>query len=241
MNSNFKILPLMICVAMLAFSVRLVDIATGVRSWNGSAQASSSKSEEKKEKQIPLPPPIEGPMDSDKKGALEFPAPDAKDTKTAKPIGWQDATEMDVGDSDIRKELGDDLSKRRADLDRREKELQTKEALLKAGQQELERKYTELSQLRSEIEKLLETQSAEEQARISSLVKIYENMKPGEAARIFNTLDLDVLVSVMSKMSERKLSPIIGQMESERAKTVTVILAQQKQLPELPDAEPVSQ
>lgn len=235
---------------MLAFSVRLVDVAMGVRSLNGSAHAAAAQhksSEEKKEKQIPLPPPIEGTMDSDKKGALEFPssnvpaAPDVKDTKSAKPIGWQDASEMDIGDSDIRKELGDDLSKRRADLDRREKELQTKEALLKAGQQELERKYTELSQLRSEIEKLLETQSAEEQARITSLVKIYENMKPGEAARIFNTLDLDVLVSVMSKMSERKLSPIIGQMESERAKTVTVILAQQKQLPELPPSEPVSQ
>jgi flagellar motility protein MotE (MotC chaperone) len=242
MPENLKILPLLVFVAMLAFSVRLVDVFTDMRSLSGAAIAADHKSpSEVKESNIPLPPPITGSMDTDAKGALEFPEPKDKPKVAAKPIGWQDANELDVEDTDVAKELGDELGKRRAELDRREKELQTKEALLKAGQQELERKFAELSQLRAEIEKLLQTQSEEETARIASLVKIYENMKPGDAARIFNTLDLDVLVSVMSKMSERKLSPIIGSMEAERAKAVTVILAQQKKLPELPANLPPSQ
>ncbi len=241
MFENIKILPLLVFVAMLAFSVRVVDVFTDMHSLSGAAIASEKKSaKEEEESNIPMPPPIEGSMDSDAKGALEFPDPQVKTpaAKDGKPIGWQSANEMDVDDSDVVRELGDDLGKRRAELDRREKELQTKDALLKAGQQELERKYAELAQLRTEIEKLLQTQSEEEKARTTSLVKIYENMKPGDAARIFNTLDLDVLVSVMSKMSERKLSPIIGAMEAERAKTVTVIMAQQKKLPDLPAVEP---
>ena len=51
-----------------------------------------------------------------------------------------------------------------------------------------------MAELRGKIESLLETQSEQEQARIKSLVKIYEGMKPKEAARIFDTLDLDVFV-----------------------------------------------
>ena len=55
-----------------------------------------------------------------------------------------------------------------------------------------------------EIQDLLKQQSEEEKARIASLVKIYEGMKPKDAARIFNTLDTDILLDVVGKMSERK-------------------------------------
>ncbi|MCF8495418.1 MAG: hypothetical protein K9G62_01985 [Alphaproteobacteria bacterium] len=134
----------------------------------------------------------------------------------------------------MRNELFEDLAKRRVVLEEREKALTTREAVLKATGQELNRKYEELSRLRGEIEKLLVQQSEEEKARIASLVKVYEGMKPKDAARIFDTLDLDVLVSVMSKMSERKISPVLASMDPERARTVTIILAEQKKLPTLP-------
>jgi flagellar motility protein MotE (MotC chaperone) len=58
-------------------------------------------------------------------------------------------------------------------------------------------------------------------------------MKPKDAARIFDTLDIDILVAVVSKMSERKIAPILGLMDPERAKTLTIMLAQQKKLPTL--------
>ena len=62
-------------------------------------------------------------------------------------------------------------------------------------------------------------------------------MKAKDAARIFDTLDLDVLVSVVSQMSERRLSPILAGMNPERARTVTIVLAEQKQLPKLPQIQ----
>ena len=122
-------------------------------------------------------------------------------------------------------------------MDKREKEIMTREALLRAAEQELDRKYQELSNLRTDIEGLLKQQSDEENARIASLVKIYEGMKPKDAARIFDTLDLDVLLAVMGKMSERKLSPVLAAMNPERARTITIMLAEQKKLPELPFVE----
>jgi len=101
---------------------------------------------------------------------------------------------------------------------------------LKTAEQELNQKYEELVSLKAEIESLLVQQSEEEQARIASLVKIYEGMKPKDAARIFNTLDLDILLAVAGRMSERKSAPIIAAMSPERAKTLTTMLMDQKTL-----------
>ena len=60
-------------------------------------------------------------------------------------------------------------------------------------------------------------------------------MKPKDAARIFNTLDLDVLLNVVSRMSERKSAPVIASMDPERARTLTIMLMEQKALPTLSD------
>ena len=56
-------------------------------------------------------------------------------------------------------------------------------------------------------------------------------MKAKDAARIFNTLDVDVLLNVISRMSERKSAPILAEMDADRARTVTILLAQQRQVP----------
>ncbi len=133
-------------------------------------------------------------------------------------------------------EVFKELSERRRQLEARENLLKTREALLKAAEKEIDTKYNELINLRTEIENLLNDQSEEEQKRIVSLIKVYEGMKPKDAARIFDTLDLDVLVAVVSGMSERKLSPIMASMNPERARTITIMLAEQKTLPELPQS-----
>ena len=245
-NSNFKILPLLILVAMLTFSVRFADMIMGVSSLSGAAQA-----EEKEQKDEAMSKELTGSKSiaqqiadrkagkpdemQDKKGE-EMKVTQAPDVELPE-MEWQDASDQELDYANVKMEVFDDLSSRRKKLDKREKELMTREALLRAAEQEIDRKYQELSGLRREIEGLLEQQSAEEKARITSLVKIYEGMKPKDAARIFDTLDLDILVAVMSDMSERKLSPILAAMNPERARTITIMLAEQKKLPELPQVQ----
>lgn len=143
---------------------------------------------------------------------------------------WRDATDEDMEYSGIQSELFDDLMERRKDLEGREKELAMREALLQAAERELDQKYEELELLRGEIQSLLEQQSQEEQDRISSLVKIYEGMKAKDAARIFNTLETDVLLAVLGRMSERKSAPILAAMNPDRARSITILLAEQKTL-----------
>src|SRR3546814_4430099 len=59
------------------------------------------------------------------------------------------------------------------------------------------------------------------EGQMQSLVKIYESMKPKDAARIFEELDMEVLLEVVERMKERKTAPILAEMNPERAKTVT--------------------
>jgi flagellar motility protein MotE (MotC chaperone) len=123
------------------------------------------------------------------------------------------------------------LAKRRDELDAREKALGQHEALLKAAEQEVDKKIAELTKLKTDMEKLLGQQQKDEAARIASLVKIYENMKPADAANIFNKLDMNILLDVVGRMNERKVSPILAGMDPEKAKDVTIKLAEQRKLP----------
>lgn len=123
------------------------------------------------------------------------------------------------------------LSQRRDNLDKRERMIADKEALLEAAAQEVDRKIAELNKLKTEMEKLLGTQQQMEEGRLRSLVKIYEGMKPKEAAIIFNTLDLDVLLAIIGNMNERKATPIMAEMDPEKARIVTIRLAEQRKLP----------
>jgi flagellar motility protein MotE (MotC chaperone) len=250
--SYIKILPLLVFVAMLAFSVRFAEVAMDISRLTGSAVAADAphaapekKEESAAEAKHEEAKPAEAAHEEAKPEGEHKDETAAKEGE-AKPLtaedkppaedtpDWVDADDSDTEFSTVRTELYDNLGKRREELDKREADMVTREALLRAAEQEIDRKYNELAQLRGEIEKLLQKQSDEEQARIVSLVKIYEGMKPADAARIFDTLDIDVLMQVMSKMSERKLSPVMAAMNPERAKTMTIMLAEQKQLPSLP-------
>lgn len=236
--TRFRVVPLLILVATLAFAVRLGEVVTGVRTLEAAALAETKAEDKPAEKPAAAPADKE---DAAKEGEAVKKADEKKPAAAPKVKApeWKDPKDLDPDFTAMQMELFEDLSERRRQLEQREKEMQTREALLRAAQKELDQKYQELSQLRQEIEKLLGQQSEEEKARIVSLVKIYEGMKPKDAARIFDTLDLDVLVSVMTKMAERKLSAILAQMSADRARTITILMAEQKKLPSLPPPEPL--
>lgn len=243
-----RVLPLLILVAILAFSVRLADVVTGVSHLSGAAFAAEDAGHDEEghgagsggdkaadhgeEPDATVSPPQgEGAADAGEKTPIVF------EDNTARAPEWRDAGDSDLDTAAVSMELYEDLATRRKELDKMQQDLQVKEALLKAAEQELDRKYQELTKLRGEIESLLGKQTEEEQKQITSLVKVYEGMKPKDAARIFDTLDIDVLVQVVSQMSERKLSPVLAAMNPERARTITIMLAEQKTLPVLPKIE----
>lgn len=242
---RFKILPLLVFVAALSFSLRMSEFVAGFTSAPGSAYAEEGapppttpleapNSEQAADKEVPAQADQEIAAAEEKSapptdGALERPATPEQN------VEWKDSLDSDLEYSEVKMELFEDLAKRRKALEEREREQVLRDALLKAAEQEIDQKYKELESLKLEIESLLEKQSEEEKGRIASLVKIYEGMKAKDAARIFDTLDMDVLLQVLGQMSERKSAPIIAAMNSDRARSVTIMMAEQKRLPSLAD------
>ena len=239
--NRLRIMPLLVVVAALSFGVRFGEFFTGVSTMSGAANAQVAPAEGQAENidlkevledtaksTVAEPPPIPASPEVNAPNADPTIKPNMDDGEE---INWRDADDSQLEGSEVRMELFKDLSARRKDLQTKERELSVREALLKATEQEINQKYNELVSLRSEIQDLLKQQTEEEKARAASLVKIYEGMKPKDAARIFNTLDLDVLLNVVSKMSERKTAPIIASMSPERARTLTIMLMEQKSLP----------
>ena len=54
---------------------------------------------------------------------------------------------------------------------------------------------------------------------------MYENMKAKDAAKIFDRLDLRILVEVVNAMNPRRMSDILGLMTPEAAERLTVEIA----------------
>jgi flagellar motility protein MotE (MotC chaperone) len=124
------------------------------------------------------------------------------------------------------------LSARREQLEARAGELDLRENLLRAAEKRLDDKIGRLKDLEAQIQGLLKQHDEQTEAKLKSLVKMYETMKPKDAARIFEELDLDILLDVAERMREQKMAPILADMSPAKAKEVTVELARRRQLPE---------
>ncbi len=100
-----------------------------------------------------------------------------------------------------------------------------RENLLKAAEKRLEANVSELKNTESRVTTAMGTRDKVEAERFKSIVSMYENMKAKDAARIFDRLDMRILVDVSTQMNPRKMSEILAQMSPDAAERLTVELA----------------
>jgi flagellar motility protein MotE (MotC chaperone) len=125
------------------------------------------------------------------------------------------------GERAILNRLGD----RRQELDARQRELDMRENLIKAAEKRLESKVQELKDTESRIKAATGARDKAEAERFKGIVAMYENMKPKDAARIFNRLDMRVLIEVSTALKSRTMSEIMANMTSEAAEKLTIEMA----------------
>ncbi len=125
-------------------------------------------------------------------------------------------------------EILQELAQRRAAIDKRSRDLAERESLLQAAEKQIEKKLQELKQLQGAVEATLKRHDDDDDVRKKSLVKIFEGMKPPEAARIFEQMELAQLVDIIERMKERSVSPIMAQLHPVRARQVAAELAKRR-------------
>lgn len=117
------------------------------------------------------------------------------------------------------------LANRRKDLDKREKQIDLRENLLKAAEKRVQARIAELKTIQAQIEGEMKKQDDYRKAQYASLVKMYSSMKPKDAARIFNRMDLEILTGIATQLKPRVMSAIMAAMDPAAAQRLTLEIA----------------
>ena len=213
---KFRYLPATIFLAALMLTVKIGDIWEGFDGiLKGSISVSEARAQQRK------PPAADAAEKAEKE------AQDEEDLSSSVLLN-SDPTLLTQAEIDLLQQL----AARREKLEARDKELGMRAGLLDAAELRINAKIEDLRRLQATIEGLIKTYDGQQAAKMQSLVKIYQNMKPKDAARIFEELDMGTLLSVAELMNERKLAPIMAKMDPTRAKDMTVQLSRLRELPQ---------
>jgi flagellar motility protein MotE (MotC chaperone) len=170
------------------------------------------------------------PDASDITGSVEKPKdeaakPAAAAAPEAKPDGKVIYPDPTAPVSPSERAILERLQSRRQELDARAREIDIRESLLKAAEKRIETKVEELKAVESRISTATEQKNEAEAARFKGIITMYEGMKPKDAAKVFDRLEMPVLIEIASQIAPRKMSDILGLMQTEAAERLTVELA----------------
>ena len=210
MRGRVPLLPLVIVAAFLLFGVKVGQLWQGIAPFVAATPALAQAA-----------PPAEGESEE---GASEEGSEEGQE-------GEAEAAPRPAPVSEAEFQILENLGARREALDARERQLVVQEAVLKAAEARIDEKIAALKQIEATIQALLKRHDEEEEKKLRSLVKIYEKMKPKQAAVIFNKLEMHILLDIAERMREAIMAPILAQMDSDRAKALSTQLYQRRKLP----------
>jgi len=196
---RLRLFPVLIATALIALTIRVGDLWSGL----GSIAWAQSATQE-------------GAGKSAQDAASDDPTPPEVEGAQIMALP-SDPFSLSSEEIDLLQSLGE----RRKELDLRARQLEQREALLLAVERRIDEKVKTLKGLQRSIE-------TETEDQYKSLVKIYENMKPKDAARIFTDLDMDILLPVTKRMKERKLAAILSKMDVDTVRALTIQMAQRQ-------------
>ena len=155
----------------------------------------------------------------------EAPKPAAPATEAPKPDGVQVNPDQAQGVSPSERAILERLQARRQELETRAREIDIRESLLKSAEKRIESRAEEMKATEARITTATGQKAEVEAARMKGIITMYEAMKPKDAAKVFDRLEMSVLFEIASQIAPRKMSDILGLMQPEAAERLTVEMA----------------
>lgn len=230
---QLRLLPTTLAVAAMVLPLKIAAV------WHGFTPGIEAVHAEAKEtkpaKAQPAPhaaaavPPAGAPEVTSAPPATEA-APAAPAAPASPLAGLLPGDKMPLTQTEI--DLLQKLQARRDALDARERQLDMRENLVKAAEKSLQSKSDEIAKQQAKSEDVAkpDAETAAE-PNLDGVVSIYEKMKPKDAARILNDMDMDLLSAVIAGMKEAKVAPILAEMDAAKARSLTARLAERKSAP----------
>src|SRR6201996_1760287 len=130
----------------------------------------------------------------------EAPKPAAPDTKPDGIVIHPEENTNPVSPSE--RAILERLQARRQELEARQREIDIRESLLKAAEKRIETKVEEMKALETRASAANEQKAEAENARFKGIVTMYEGMKPKDAAKGFDRLEMGVLIEIASQIAQ---------------------------------------
>lgn len=124
-------------------------------------------------------------------------------------------------DSDSQYDHFSKLNERKKELDEREEELNRLEQELQTQRGELEKRLKELEDVRRGISSVLEDKVKVDDKKVDTLVLMYSDMKPPQAAKVFETMDEDLAVEILGRMKKKSAADIMNLLKPEKAQVLS--------------------
>jgi flagellar motility protein MotE (MotC chaperone) len=166
---------------------------------------------------------VTGSVHGEPKPKEEKPKPEAPDTKPDGVVLHPEENQAPVSASE--RAILERLQSRRQELEARSREIDIRESLLKEAEKRIQSKVDEIKSFEAKAAAEKEQKAEAENARFKGLVTTYESMKPKDAAKVFDRLEMPVLIQIASQIAPRKMSDIMGLMQPDAAERLTVELA----------------
>jgi flagellar motility protein MotE (MotC chaperone) len=120
------------------------------------------------------------------------------------------------------------VEQQRVELEKREEIIKIEMARLKTLKDEINLDIEKYTELLKQIDKSLEKAQETGNKRLKHVAKAYEAMQPEDAATRLSGLDRKTAVQILLKMNSKKAGMVIGNMEAEKATTLTKDIAKLK-------------
>ena len=196
-KSAFPIKPLMSFILLAAGGLLFLENADAVENYlkrieisMGTAQAEEKKTEPK----------------GDVKSAVVAPVTNA-DSKIISVEGKK------IDDAEYMFKLGE----RKKQLDQREADLNKLAEQIEKQKLEITEKLAKLEATRVQISKALEEKIKADDGKVETLVQMYTNMKPAQTAKIFESLDEDLVIEILGRMKKKSAADILNLIKAEKA------------------------
>ena len=204
---SIRLLPATMGIALVLFAVKAVDL------WQGSSSLFRTPAATAFFNQV----------------AVVTPAI-AQQTPAAAPV-LAAANAAAAGFTAAELDMLQNLKQRRETLDEREREIDLRGNLLTVSERRVEERIAELRKIEKTIDGLLVKYAEQQEQQLAAVVKIYEAMKPKDAANIFNRLQMPVLIEIAERIKERTMAPILADMDPAIANNLTIEMATRRSLP----------
>lgn len=117
------------------------------------------------------------------------------------------------------------LRERSTELDQREAQLGLRLQTLRLAEDEIEANLAALQEAEASLKATLALADGAAESDIDRLTSVYQNMKPKDAAALFEQMDATFAAGFLGRMQPAAAAAVLAGMSSEKAYTVSVVLA----------------